>query len=88
MTRRLKRGLASLLAAVMLVSMLPAALAVEADGEDVLPQPAEEVLSQPAGGDVAEPASLLPLPEYRFSINLEQYVGSELEAVPLRPVRH
>lgn len=38
MARKLKRGIASLLVAVMLVSMLPAALAADVDGENISSQ--------------------------------------------------
>lgn len=70
---KLKRGLASVLAALMLITMLPAA--------SLAAEPVETT-----GPDLPVYTSMLPLEEHRFEVDFTQKLPAELEKVPVKDI--
>lgn len=70
---KFKRGLASLLTALMLISMLPTASLA-----------ANQV--EATGPDLAIYTSMLPLEEHRFEVDFTKKLPAELKAVPVKEI--
>lgn len=72
---KLKRGLASVLTTLMLITMLPAAAFAAESGQ-----------VETTGPDLPVYASMLPLTERHFSVDFTKRLPAELKAVPVKEI--